>query len=297
MAHHLYEQTKARLRNMAGTTISYKVLKINQLSKASKLDIATAIASLNTGPQAQELRGKPPGWGYEVLDTLGRIGVLRYRGVDVCLFFKRECSEVVLEDCDPVPEGELKDPQDVWTRLDLMGLSARQVNVRIKQHLGATDAMNKLSESELIAKQAIIDQQEKNIKRLEASLTAANEEAARKRAEPGKHRELGQRDVMEGLLELLGAVQEGADNPHIKEAKLFKMLDSMGKKVLEAFGAEPIAPHTGEVFDPTLHEAITINQYFSEGLIASVGAIGIKMHGVLVKPARVVVGGKKQEEL
>lgn len=287
-------QNKERLKRGSSTPIKYKVLKITQLSKEVKLKIASKLVTLNTGDDAIELRGKD-GWGYRHLDTLGRVGVLSHRGVEVAVFVKRECSETELEDCDPVPEGEIKDPQDVWVRIDLTGLSARQINARIRKEMVDNISTVNLSETQLRAKEVIINAQDIKIKKYEQQIQALEDEANKKRHDPGKHREMGQRDVMENLLELLAALQAGADNPLTKEAKLLKMLDSMGKKVITTHNAQPIAPHSGDDFDPRYHEAIAGDPHFTEGKISVVGAIGMMMHGQLIKPARVIVGSKVED--
>jgi molecular chaperone GrpE (heat shock protein) len=293
----LFPQNKERLkRGITSTPIRYKVLQITMLPQHLKIEMMSKLATINTGDQAKQLAGQPPGWGYRHLDTLGRIGVLSLRGVEVAVFFKRQMQELEVEDCDPVPEGEIKDPVDVWVRLDVLGLSARQVNARVKQQLNTLLGQSQLNETQLKAKEQIIETQAATIKRLEASLKAAEDEATRKRTEPGKHREMGQRDVMEGFLELLASIQMGADDSLVKEPKLFKMLDTMGKKVIVEFQGEVIAPHCGDDFDPTLHEAIAPDPNYSENKISRVGAFGMKMHDVLVKPARVIVGIKKPEE-
>jgi molecular chaperone GrpE (heat shock protein) len=293
----LFAQNQVRLRRgITNTPIHYKVLSVNMLPKHLKVELGATLMKISTGTEAKALAGQPPGWGYEVLDTLGRIGVLRMRGVDVALFFKRQCQEVAVEECDPVPEGEIQDPIDVWVRLDLMGQSARQVNQRIKQQINIMSADNQLNNTQLAAKEQIITAHEADIKRLKNQVQALEDEATRKRTEPGKHREMGQRDVMEGFLELLASIQMGADDPLVKEPKLFKMLDSMGKKVIEQYQGEVVAPHKGEDFDPNVHEAIAPDPFYSDGKISAIGAVGIKMHGVLVRPARVIVGTRKDEE-
>lgn len=291
----LFAQNQERLKRGSGQPIRYKVLSINMLPKHLQAELASKLLILNTGDEAKALAGQPPGWGYRTLDTVGRIGLLSMRGVEVALFFKRQCQEVEVEDCDPVPEGEIKEPIDIWVRLDILGLSARQKNARIKRELNSMSAVHALNETQLAAKEQIISTQDADIKRITAQLAAAQEEAARKRIEPGKYRELGQRDVMEGFLELLASIQMGADDPLIKEAKLFGMLDKMGKKVIEQFQGEVVAPHKGDLFDPNLHEAIAPDPNFTEHKISQVGAVGMKMHGVLVRAARVVVGTKHEE--
>ncbi|MBA2505328.1 MAG: nucleotide exchange factor GrpE [Thermoleophilaceae bacterium] len=58
--------------------------------------------------------------------------------------------------------------------------------------------------------------------------------------------------------------------------------------LLQRSGIEPFAP-AGEQFDPTMHEAISMREGETSGLVLDVVEKGYKLNGSILRPARVVV--------
>ena len=148
--------------------IKYRVLVAEQLSKADKIEVAAKVATIYTGPEAVEAsftrtnptQWKNEHWQYEVLDKLGRVAVLKFRGAEVALFFKRQIQEFEPLPIDPIPEGIIKDPNDAWCRYDLFGLSARQVSARVGKANRDLEEELRLAEDEIKAKQVLVDKVE-----------------------------------------------------------------------------------------------------------------------------------------
>jgi hypothetical protein len=145
--------------------VKYRVLVAEQLSKADRTVVAAHVATIYNGPEASlaayhrvtSNTWVNENWQYEILDRLGRVGVLKYRGAEVALLFKRQIQEVEPLPCDPVPEGIIKDPNDAWQRFDLLGASARQVSARVGKTNRDLEQELRLAEEEIKAKQAVID--------------------------------------------------------------------------------------------------------------------------------------------
>jgi hypothetical protein len=123
--------------------LCYRVLLTDQLSFADKQLIVAKVSAMCSGPEAdmgsfqrtKDHRWINEHWQYEVVDDFGRVTVLKYRGVEVALFVKRQVAEIELSAGDPAPERALEDPLDVWMRLDLIGPSARQaMNPIVRQN-------------------------------------------------------------------------------------------------------------------------------------------------------------------
>lgn len=78
-----------------------------------------------------------------------RIGILLFRGIEVALFFKRQVSELAPGLGEKPPEGEIKDPDDVWQRLDLLGPSAKKANLVLTQYHTNLEQQNTLLQEQL----------------------------------------------------------------------------------------------------------------------------------------------------
>jgi hypothetical protein len=152
--------------------IRYRILLAAQLSQADKLTATAKVATLNTGPEAfkhsfQQIPGTPrwifENWQFESKDLKGDIWALKFKGAEVCMFYKRQITEVEPLPCDPIPEGVIRDPGDAWVRVDLMGLSARQVSTKVGKEMRSVSEQLALAEKEITAKQAVIDTLETQI--------------------------------------------------------------------------------------------------------------------------------------
>jgi hypothetical protein len=122
--------------------IKYPVLTISQLSDKALESVRAFVKPLVTGEEAgkkvvqliRAAEGESIEWSYSLLDQLGNVGVLRYRGIEVALYFKRQVTEQSPGIGEPIPEARIEDPTDVWQRLDLLGPSAKKANVVLKNY-------------------------------------------------------------------------------------------------------------------------------------------------------------------
>lgn len=106
-------------------------------------------------------------WSYESVDLHGRIGLLKYKGIEIALFIKRQLSPHRISTETPVSERRLNNPDDAWMRLDLSGLSARQSKKPTLDHIrNLEQKVEKLTyKNETLV--AIVDQQGARLKRYE----------------------------------------------------------------------------------------------------------------------------------
>lgn len=98
----------------------YRQLTVSLLQPRVKNMIEVRIMNVKTGDDAKMLAAaqNDKGWSYDSLDTLGRVGVLKFRGTEVALFFKRQSTNFKTEDIDPVPERTIADPEEAWARME-----------------------------------------------------------------------------------------------------------------------------------------------------------------------------------
>src|ERR1035437_978991 len=100
--------------------IRYRVLLVEQLSQADKLIISAKVSMMYSGPEAEmysfrrtckqhdeekSIKFVNENWQYEVLDRMGRVVALKYKGVEVALFVKRQLTEVEPVFDDPIQIG------------------------------------------------------------------------------------------------------------------------------------------------------------------------------------------------
>ena len=146
---------------------TYPVLMIDRITKEEKEKIRAAVKPLTTDREAQKLIGQN-GWSYQTLDQSGRVGVLKYRGVEVALFLKRQMTEERPGVGDPLPERILQDPANLWQRLDIMGPSAKQANMFIKNKIDRLTEKETLLESRCENLQRLVDSLETTVSKQQA---------------------------------------------------------------------------------------------------------------------------------
>ncbi len=127
----------------------------------------------------------------------------------------------------------------------------------------------------------------------------AEKDNVRKRLEQEvqKMQKYGTQKLIEALLPALDGLTQGLENSQNSNEAAFEAmrqgLELTEKMMLEAlgkFGVEPLIP-LGEAYDPNFHEAIAMqpSQAYGKGQVMAVVQRGYKLHGRIVRPARVIV--------
>jgi len=97
----------------------YRILDADALPKSVRERVDVFIKGLKTGEEAEAVAGKD-GWGYQKTFIPGSVGILTYNGIEVALYYKRHSTPVESEECDPFPQSAIKDPKDVWVRIEFL---------------------------------------------------------------------------------------------------------------------------------------------------------------------------------
>jgi molecular chaperone GrpE len=103
--------------------------------------------------------------------------------------------------------------------------------------------------------------------------------------------------VVESLLPVLDnmarALQAGAQHEEGQVLAGVERVADQLQGTLAGHGLEQLDVEPGVLFDPTLHEAILVQQTdeFEEGQVAQVLESGYLLHGRLLRPAKVIVAG------
>lgn len=172
------KQTRLKLRNgYHKAPITYKVLMCTQMNKDDQKEIAKGLALAVTPEKAKALLpvpGKRTNWSLRMVTMTGNYGVqaLMYKGLEVAAFWKRQTSEVQPDPSDPVPEGVLENPDDVWARLDLFHKSARQLVGAVAEDLKSLKLENATKDIQIQALERINQANDKTIATLQGQLTA-----------------------------------------------------------------------------------------------------------------------------
>lgn len=136
------------------------------MSQRDKDHVAATLKPIVSGPEALTLPDKP-GWACEEVGTMGRVYIIKYHGIEVALFIKRQLTELKLQPGDRFPEHVLQDPIDAWQRLDILGPSAQKANLMVSttmksqasemqnlnMRIQAADTLNDRLETELLHKE------------------------------------------------------------------------------------------------------------------------------------------------
>jgi len=182
--------------------IRYRVLLAEQLSAADKLTVAAKVSTMYSGPEAKSNSyQKAPdhslvndNWQFEVLDRLGRVVTIKYRGAEVATFIKRQVTEVELLPGDPIPEGVIKDPLDVWVRVDLLGVSARQIGSRVGKQKKSIEEELRLSQRHVEIQAALLQGLETDIFNLKKDFEKKDAQIAKLKAAAKAKPSLGERE-------------------------------------------------------------------------------------------------------
>jgi molecular chaperone GrpE len=91
------------------------------------------------------------------------------------------------------------------------------------------------------------------------------------------------------VLDTLEALEKAENPPHAKQG--IELAIKQFNKILQEEGVEEISDH--EVFDPSIHEAVEVEQGERENAVSAVVQKGFKLGDKILRPARVKVFKKE----
>ena len=130
-------QTKIKLRSKWQSPIKYKVLQTFQLKPVDRKEVYKILALAITPAKAKQHTYSRAFWGYRDISLVKdfECGVLTFKGLAVCLFYKRQVNEVEPVATDPIPLGALENDDDLYARLDLFSKSPRELHQSVREDL------------------------------------------------------------------------------------------------------------------------------------------------------------------
>ena len=122
-------QTKIKIKSRWLAPLKYKVLQTFQLNERDRKEVVKMLTTATTPEKAMKAIYLKPFWSYRSISLIKdfECGVLQFKNLGVCLFYKRQCSEIEPMPSEPVPIGALESDDDIWARLDLFSKSPRQL--------------------------------------------------------------------------------------------------------------------------------------------------------------------------
>lgn len=182
-------QTAVKLRKgFIAAPIEYEVLQRISLNEKDKKEVAKTLvkvvkishALLLAKPDTKKGIFATSPWGFARDLYNERIGVLSYKGVEVAVFYKRLTCVVRPLPEDPVPEGKLSHPDDVWVRLDLYGWSTRQQYKSVREEMDGWETETSLLQVSVNALETTLDAKELEIKSLKTQLANATKKKGKR---------------------------------------------------------------------------------------------------------------------
>lgn len=188
-------QTKLKVRKgFIAAPMHYNILMVHQFNDQDQKTISKGLIKALTPEKAKVLlptskdsllpRDKRSKWSLIAHSSVGLSGtfdlyILRFKGLDVAVFFKRQTSVITPEPEDPAPEGYVQDEDDLWARLDLFSKSARQLVGSVRSELSNQDAEISRLTLENEAQTKVIEHDARTIHSLRNQLQAARSKSVR----------------------------------------------------------------------------------------------------------------------
>jgi len=196
-----------------------------------------------------------------------------------------------MQDNEAGPRPERADTEEQTASRDSDAESARRSGED-----SAVDAANEaVAEDPLAAAQEELARHRDAMLRMQAEMENLRKRLLR---EVEKSRKFALERIMKDLLQVRDSMERGlemADASVTAESLIEgeKLTLKMLVKLMEDHGLEVIDP-LGEMFDPELHEAMTVMPApdAAENTVLEVLQKGFRLHDRLIRPARVIVSGK-----
>ena len=126
--------------------------------------------------------------------------------------------------------------------------------------------------------------------RIQADFENYRKRAAREAAQAGERAKSGLIRELLPIVDNLERALASAEDGEQHLAQGVRLVHSELIAVLERNGIQPFDP-SGEKFDPTEHEALSMRDEGESGLVLDVVEKGYRSNGTILRPARVVVSG------
>ena len=299
---------------MSTFQVAYKVLETDLLRATDRERAANIAMLIASDDDARLLSGKE-GFGYKLIDGVnGRAGVVTYRGAEIVLLFKRKVTQLEVGAADPIPQCEIKDPAEVWIRINLLDpkvpyfartelAKAQDENKRLRLLLKsanvdlgetkATAATARVQRDELSKLNTIIDNLRNAQKASDKDVEMLNKKLAEKSREEAARLGNLATEVLPSYDTVRMALEVDPAN------KMMSGLQGQLRSMLRSFGCEVISPEAWTLFDPEFHHAVHGYPFASGdpriGKVVKVSTVGLKRGGVVLKAANVAVGIEKKD--
>lgn len=254
-------------------------------------EIASTVINIGDATQAMNLAANSELWHYRNIDVYhGKAGVLKYKGIEVVLFYR--CEEIHTPYSEVDPETVFKEASR-WIRVDLLPGKRLEsaLTQKSKSEINLSSQEKTTYLFQLQQRQDLIDKHEDTIKALQLTVTEKQSifEANFKRQKTVYENHFAKyiKDLWEELLPIYDAFNQ-------LDGTLKLCLISMFKKLAVKCNVDLIAPEPGTRFDPTLHHAVSLDEAVEADVIVKLGTVGYSYAGKVVMAASVIVGGKHE---
>lgn len=169
------KQTRLKLRKgFIKAPIEYRVLTTNQLSIDDLRYVLKTLATVRTFDDAKKLiaHNSKNKWGLivSVMGFATTAAVVKYKGIEVALLYRRLTNIVVPAPEDPVPTGVLENPDDVWVSFLLIGAKDSKLKKLYNEETKEMSRSLAQANAEVSALEQVIKSHEHTIRTLQGRL-------------------------------------------------------------------------------------------------------------------------------
>jgi hypothetical protein len=116
----------------------YETIVTDMISPDDRAKLIVAMSTFRTGAQAKR-EASSKGLAYTPIDPLGRVGVLKYRGIEVALIFKRNTSKVTVLQMESLAAKPIKDTDESWLFINLLETGRDTLTRELQCKVAAND--------------------------------------------------------------------------------------------------------------------------------------------------------------
>lgn len=103
----------------------FTVITSDMMKQEDRANILALLTDVRNGTNARA-KAMQKGFTTDVLDNHGRVVVLRWKGMEVALLFKRATHTVEIAPAEPTPSVHINDHEQAWVVFNLLGINYNQ---------------------------------------------------------------------------------------------------------------------------------------------------------------------------
>lgn len=123
------------------TTQQYRTIVTDMISEGDRAKLLVSLSTIRNGAQAKR-EASSKGLAYTPIDPMGRVGVLKWRGIEVALIFQRDTCKPTTVDAqmETLVAKPIQDADDAWLFVNLLNVGQHTIIPELQSKLAAAEA-------------------------------------------------------------------------------------------------------------------------------------------------------------